>query len=75
MPPPSRVSETSIRVNSLGNELGEMSGNGAPPPFQCLLRVKTASEAEALMHALTHAISSAASGVAAAAHRPEERRG
>jgi hypothetical protein len=58
MPAPSRVSETSIRINSIGSALGEVASaeGNTPPPFQCLLRVKTVPEAEALMQALALAI-------------------
>jgi hypothetical protein len=54
MPQPSKVSETSIKVNSLGTALGELEDSSAP--FQCLLRVKTAPEAEALLQALNSAM-------------------
>mmetsp|Transcript_40705 Transcript_40705/g.100745 ORF Transcript_40705/g.100745 Transcript_40705/m.100745 type:complete len:429 (+) Transcript_40705:113-1399(+) len=60
MPPPAKVSETSIRVNSLGNALGEWPADETPPSFQCLIRVKTAPEAVALLQALTDALEVAA---------------
>lgn len=60
LPPPSRASETSVRINSLGTALGEDVDGSPPPAFQCLLRVKTPVEAEALMHALTRALDTAA---------------